>query len=194
MPHVFNPQSFRKLENPERRKLLPATKLLRGFGLHSGHIMVDVGAGTGYFVLPAKTIVGSKGKVIAVDGSKEMLSMLRQRARARHKTIQIINAKASATKLPTDSADVVLLSFVLHEVPSPAAVLREARRLLKPGGALAVIEWKPRGAQQGPPLSERIAIKEARTMMRDAGFTGSAAASLNPFHYSVTAVKAAARN
>ena len=189
MTHVFNPQNFRKLDNPERRRLLPAKELLKDFGLRTGHIIVDIGAGAGYFALPAKSIVGIKGKVIAVDGSDEMLAMLRKRAQARNKTIQIINAKASATKLPNGFADMVLMAFVLHEVDKKRTVLHEARRLLKPDGTLAVVEWQKKVTRQGPPRSDRISSGEARVLMESEGFKAVAAGKINAVHYAAVGIK-----
>lgn len=58
------------------------------------------------------------------------------------KALQFVHANAEATGLPAESADLVTLCLVAHELPAEAsaAIFREAHRLLRPGGALAVME------------------------------------------------------
>jgi precorrin-6B methylase 2 len=80
MPHKFNPHNMKKLE--ERKKILPPGKVLMELALSRGDVMVDVGAGSGYFSIPASEIVGEKGRVIAVDNSKEMIQELKSRTKA----------------------------------------------------------------------------------------------------------------
>jgi len=77
MPHKFDPQHMAKLD--ERKKILPPKEILLELGLKAGEVMIDIGAGSGYFSIPAVEIVGEKGGVIAVDNSKEMINELSTR-------------------------------------------------------------------------------------------------------------------
>jgi len=72
MHHKFDVKSFAKLDNPERRKSLPADAILHKFDLEDGDVVADVGCGIGYFTFPASSVVGLTGKVLAMDISDEM--------------------------------------------------------------------------------------------------------------------------
>ena len=76
MSHKFNPASMHKLDNSGRREMLPPEKVLLLTGLKEGDIFLDIGAGIGYFAIPAAEITGESGKVIAADISPEMLDEL----------------------------------------------------------------------------------------------------------------------
>lgn len=77
--HKFNPENKGKLDNPERRKLLPPEEVLLELGLKKGQNMADIGCGIGYFTIPAGEIVGREAKVYGVDILEEMLRELDQR-------------------------------------------------------------------------------------------------------------------
>ena len=97
--------------------------------------VVDLGCGGGLLSLP---LLAEGARVVGVDRSPECIDAARQEcargglaARARW-----IVGDAARTPLETERADLVLLSDVLEHVPSPAGLLREASRLLRPGGLL----------------------------------------------------------
>jgi ubiquinone/menaquinone biosynthesis C-methylase UbiE len=185
MPHVFDPHNFKRLDNPERRKLLPASKILREYGLRPGQTFVDIGAGLGFFALPAKSIVGRHGVVVCVEHSREMLKMLGTRAAQKRKSVELLEGSATATGLPNHIADMVLVTFVLHEVENRSAVLHEVSRVLKPGGRLLLIEWKKNRPEKGPSVADRIAMHETVHLLRIAGFRHVVARGYNPYHYIV---------
>ena len=80
MMHRFDPKNLARLDSPERRALLPPEKTLHTIGLKEGETLLDIGAGIGYFSIPALDIVGPAGSVIAADLSSEMLAELTLRA------------------------------------------------------------------------------------------------------------------
>lgn len=78
-------------------------------------------------------------KVLAVEPSREMLAVGRNGRRADIPVEEIV-AGAEATGLPDACADTVVIAYALCTIPDPVAALAEARRLLKPGGALLFVE------------------------------------------------------
>ncbi len=62
MVHKFNPKDLQKLDNPERRRLLPPEETLERLGLRKNDIIADIGCGIGYFSFAASKIVGTNGK------------------------------------------------------------------------------------------------------------------------------------
>ena len=73
MAHKFNKLDKKKLDNPKKRELIPPYKILEMIELEEGDKIADVGAGIGYFTIPASEIVGKKGMVYALDIELEMI-------------------------------------------------------------------------------------------------------------------------
>ena len=124
-----------------------------------GDTVADIGAGTGYFSLPIAEAVGPEGKVYAVDAQAEMLSLPEAEDRSgRHTgTSSLVHATAEKTGLPSSSCDLYLLANVWHELDDCDAAVREARRALKPGGNVAILDWRPDvEPEHGPPLAHRL--------------------------------------
>jgi SAM-dependent methyltransferase len=99
----------------------------------AGGIVVDCPCGAG----PALRAVPAHVRYIGVDLSPSMLRRASARAAARGlDNVEFVEAEAAATTLPAGSADLVLSFWGLHCFPDPAAAVREAARLLGPGGRL----------------------------------------------------------
>jgi len=124
--------------------------------IHRGDTVIDFGCGIGYFSIPALDVVGEQGTVIAIDVSEEMLSELRRRAGHR-KNLSIVHADS----LKGFTADIIILSMVLHEVDNPKEFLQTCFTTLKPHGRVMVIDWqKKQTGTMGPPLEERLAKED----------------------------------
>lgn len=184
----FHPSQMHRLEDPERRNWLPPDEVLVQLDLRPGWTVADIGAGTGYFTLPMASAVGSAGRIFAVDVSPEMLERLRVRlAEAMLTNVECVEAEASATRLPSASCDLVLLANVWHEFDDRGAVLAEARRVLKPAGRVALLDWRPDVEREhGPPLEHRIAPEAARQSLANAGFSATLPSYLLPFSWLLT--------
>ncbi len=161
-------------------------------GLDAGMTVVEVGAGTGYYAFPASDRVGPSGRVYAVDISRELVALLRERARAQgRRNLFAVRSRADRVPLPDAVADRVLLANVVHGLP-PATV-REAVRLLRPGGRLLDVDWAKRRTPMGPPLDRRLSTAEARRALEAYGLRTLATASHGPDHYVVVLEKPVAR-
>ncbi|MCO6040699.1 class I SAM-dependent methyltransferase [Thermococcus alcaliphilus] len=135
-------------------------------------ILVDFGAGTGYFTLPLAKLFR---EVYAVDINAERLEYLKERLEEE----EITNVKLIlGDRLPEVRADLILLSNVLHELPEPERFLREAA---KRSDYVLLLDWKKIPTPRGPPLYERISEEEARKMMEE--HFSVEAFSLYPYHY-----------
>lgn len=171
---LFNPENAGRLDDPERRKWLPPDAVLDLLEIREGMTVADVGAGTGYFALSLAERVGSAGLVLAVDIQPAMLERLKANLGSQPEGDRIRPSlgAADATGLPDASADLVLLANVWHEVDDHAAVLRETERILKPGGRLAILDWRTDVEQPpGPPLDHRISPARTYIALEDAGWS-----------------------
>jgi ubiquinone/menaquinone biosynthesis C-methylase UbiE len=140
--------------------------------VHSGQTVADVGAGTGYFSLPLADAVGLQGKVYAVDAQNEMLALLKQKLdEAAILNVELIHAEAVSTGLPQCSCDLFFAANVWHEFDDRAAVLKEAARVLKVGGQIAILDWRTDAPPEpGPPLDHRLDSSNAADALRSLGF------------------------
>lgn len=175
------------LDSTERRSYLDARKILRAFRVRRGLRVADIGAGTGFFAIPAAELVGPEGHVDAVDLAPEMLEDLQ----AKLERVRIGNVTASRSTedrvpLSDASVDLALLACVLHELDGPGTLL-ECRRILRPDGRLAVVDWKKMETEFGPPREHRLNEEEARDVLRSAGFAVDRTFEAGPYHYGIEA-------
>jgi ubiquinone/menaquinone biosynthesis C-methylase UbiE len=155
MSHRFK-GDFSRLEGEERKKILPAKRILQEIMIQSGDTFIDFGCGIGYFSIPALDFVGDEGSVIAIDISNDMLQELLKRTGYR-KNLKIINGDS----LVGLKANIILLSMVLHEVTNPKEFLQTCFAALKPNGRVIVIDWqKKETGTMGPPVKERLSKEE----------------------------------
>ena len=155
MPHRFK-GDFSCLENKERKRILPAQQILQEMKIQRGDTLIDFGCGIGYFSIPALDFVGDEGMVVAVDVSSKMLQELEKRA-GHPKNLEIIQADS----LIGLTANIILLSMVLHEVDNPKEFLRTCFNTLKPNGRIFVIDWqKKETGLMGPPIEERLSKEQ----------------------------------
>jgi ubiquinone/menaquinone biosynthesis C-methylase UbiE len=114
-------------------------------GRRSNTVIVDLGAGTGTL---ARAAVGrwSTVRAIAVDPAEGMLDAGRAEAErtlgvSTNRRLRWVRASADGLPIPDRSVDVVVSSFAVQHLPSRIAGLREASRILQPGGMIAIVTW-----------------------------------------------------
>lgn len=185
--HKFDPASRRRLDSEERRAYLDPDAILEAFQVRTGTRMADVGAGVGFFTLPAARRVGPKGRVFAIDLSSEMLEDLR--AKLEDETLANVEAYLSTEdRIPVADAsvDFAFLACVLHELAG-AATLLECHRILRPKGRLGVVDWKKIDQEEGPPKEHRLDEAEVAAFLREAGFSPTRTFEAGPYHYGIEA-------
>lgn len=107
-------------------------------------VVGDLGCGTGQM---ASTIAPNVARVIAVDGSNEMLAAARKRLRGTA-NVELRRADLESLPLEDGALDVALMVLVLHHLADPAAAIREAARALKPHGRLLIVDMLPHDREE----------------------------------------------
>jgi ubiquinone/menaquinone biosynthesis C-methylase UbiE len=161
---------------------------LESIGLRSGMTFMDVGCGYGFFTLQAASIVGEKGKVYAVDIDEASIDQLKRDAA--EKGLKNISAKVGTGEkivFCDACADMVFYSIVLHDFRNPAKVLQNAKRMIKPDGTLANLDWKKKPMPLGPPVQIRFSEEQASELIKQAGFTIESVKDVEKEFYIVTA-------
>lgn len=115
--------------------------ILQALSVADGAVVADLGCGVGYFALKLSDRVGERGEVLAVDGRRLPLLLLRVRALLRRRrNLTALHGDAAEADLPAGRVDAVLLANTYHELADPQAVLAHAFAALRPGGRLVVVD------------------------------------------------------
>ena len=138
-------------------------ELWRDAGFSHGQELLDLGCGPGFATLDLAHLVGSSGRVDAVDSSEHFLQVVRQQSQAHglaHVTTHL--GDVHALELPDSSVDGVFARWLLCFVADPQQVVAEAHRVLRPGKPLVLLDYfNYRAVQMFPPRASFRALFEA---------------------------------
>jgi arsenite methyltransferase len=150
--------------------------------LNLGETVLDLGSGGGIDVLLSAKRVGPTGKAFGLDMTDEMLALANaNKAKAGVENVEFLKGEIENIPLPDDSVDVIISNCVINLSGDKDAVLREAFRVLKPGGRFAVSDVVTRG-QMIPEIRKSVLLwvgciagaleeSEYRTKLTNVGFS-----------------------
>jgi len=178
------------LYDSEQSAQLPQEAMLASLGcgnptalanLNAGETVLDLGSGGGIDVLLSAKRVGSTGKAYGLDMTEEMLALANENKRkAGVENVEFLKGEIENIPLPDNSVDVIISNCVINLSADKDQVLREAFRVLKPGGRFAVSDVVTRGEVM-PEIRKNVLLwvgcvagaldeNDYRTKLASAGF------------------------
>ena len=173
--HVF--------DDPARDAWQKPHEVIQALALKPDAVVADIGAGTGYFAARLANML-PKGTVYAEDIEPDMVTYLGERAR-RDKLPNLLAVAGTPgdPRLP-GKVDLALLVDVYHHIEQRERFFSQLRAALKPGGRVAVIDFRP-DAPNGPPQAMRLPAETVKQEMAKAGYTVQAEHAFLPQQYFV---------
>lgn len=173
---------------PSTSELLDATNLLVHGGISEGMRVADLGCGTtGHFVFPAAEMVGPNGLVLAVDIQKGVLAAIESRKKLEGiknvTTVWSDIERKGATQIDDKSLNLILLVNNLFLAKNKNELANEIIRMMAPGAALVVADWKVTQAPFGPPVKDRIPADEAKRIFTASGLLLEKEFNAGKYHY-----------
>jgi ubiquinone/menaquinone biosynthesis C-methylase UbiE len=170
MHHRFDdPERYaRSFDDPARDAWQMPERVIASLQLQPAASVADLGAGTGYFSVRLARAV-PQGTVYAVDIEQAMLAHIAKRAAAAGLTnIVTVTAAERSPALPA-SVDVLLVVDTYHHLPDRVAYFRDVEKVLKPGGRVAIVDFR-KDSPEGPPPQFRFDAEQIVAEMEKAGY------------------------
>lgn len=175
----------RMFDDPARDAWQKPDEVVKLLELAPGMTVVDIGAGTGYFLARLSRAVGAGGRVVGTDIEPDMVRYMKERA-VREKL-----GNATALQAPPDdvgvapgSADRALIVDVWHHIHGREQYAGKLARALRPGGLVAIVDFTLE-SRRGPPREHRLAPETVMAELRAGGFTAELATESLPDQYVV---------
>jgi thioredoxin reductase/SAM-dependent methyltransferase len=159
---------LKALEGPERDKSQRPDEVIAQLGLQPNDVVVDIGAGTGYFALRIAEAY-PQVRVVAADAQLEMIDYLASQAQERKLTnLDSVVIDPAKPELPV-RANLALLVNTLHHIDDRGAYFNHLNGTLARGARIAIIDYGLEAAE-GPPADHRISAEAVRDELMQAGY------------------------
>jgi len=168
--------------------LVDFAKLGEVLEIKPGITFLDVACGGGAYTLALADHIGPTGRLYALDLWTEGIEMLAAEVQTRKiDTIEAHVADVSQhMPLASNSVDLCLMATVLHDLiedQTDQGTLQEVARVMKPGGKLAVIEFKKMDGPPGPPMGIRLSPEETEAHLNPHAFEKRVTHDIGPYNY-----------
>lgn len=167
-------------------------KNLKVFDLRDNMIVADLGAGLGFYTIPVAKMV-PQGKVYAIEIQKDFLTTISNKAKEAHlNNIECLLGdieKIGGTKIKDKIIDAVIVSNVFFQVEDKEKFIEEAKRILKSGGKLLLIDWSDNKSAISVGFDKIIPKDTTREMFEKKGFVWQRDIDAGAHHYGIILIK-----
>ena len=153
-----------KTESAFSVKFIDPVKIVNAAGISPGNTVADFGCGSGYFSIPVAQAVGEEGVVYSLDILPQALEEVQSKA----KILGLTNIITKRVNLENENGsgfgkeelDWVIMKDVLFQNKEKGDIVKEAYRVLKPGGKALIMEWNDSDSSVGPAKELRLSQKK----------------------------------
>lgn len=164
-------------------------KIIESINFHAGMKAADFGCGAGFYTIPLAKKAGEKGKVYAIDIRKEMLELIASKAKNEHllniETIWGDLEENEGSHLADELINVVIISNILFQAEDKSAVVKEAKRILKPEGIAVVVEWDKEKGPTGSQDKQKLDQSQVKDLFLKHGFSSEKQFYAGEHHYGI---------
>ncbi|EPY2278833.1 class I SAM-dependent methyltransferase [Clostridium sporogenes] len=145
-----------------------SSEVIKKLEIKKGDIIGDIGSGGGFFTFQFSKIVGTDGKIFAVDTNQKLLSHINKISKRNEiQNIETMLSNETGCPLPNTSCNFIFMRNVFHHITRQVDYFKNIKNCLNTGGKIVIIEWLPNASLIGH-YTEETKIKE---IMKEAGFT-----------------------
>jgi ubiquinone/menaquinone biosynthesis C-methylase UbiE len=175
------------------RDILSAEEILNVIDLKPGDKFLDAGCGDGYVSIEASKLVGSNGRIFALDAYPESIEGVAKEIKEKgiENLEPIVADVTESIPLDDDFVDAVLMSNVLHGFGDEdlETVLKNINRIIKKDGKFAVVEFRKEQSERGPPFDVRLHPSDVSQILSKHGFKVVKSEEIATLHYIVVGQK-----
>ncbi|MBT4199813.1 class I SAM-dependent methyltransferase [Desulfobacula sp.] len=169
-------------------ELINSDILMEVLPVKPGSVVLDLACGKGIYSMFLSEIVGDTGLIYAVDLWEEGIRLIGKEIEEKNITniLPLLDDATAQIEIDDYSVDVCLMATVLHdfeEMNKSGAVIEQVKTILKPGGYLAVIEFKKIDGPPGPPMKIRLAEDDTEKMVSGYGFKKVKIVDIGEYNY-----------
>jgi ubiquinone/menaquinone biosynthesis C-methylase UbiE len=185
----FDPlRHVKRLDSPGRYQRQTPELILPYLPHVEGRVLVELGCGTGFYggVLARY----HRGTYLGLDPSAELLDAFASSMREREKdNICLMRTERERLPLKTSSVSLLVMANVIHELTRDGGIIPELGRVVAPGGAVFLVDWKKRPSRVGPPIFMRVSRGRSRRILAAQGFREIPLPEVYLHHYCLLMVK-----
>jgi SAM-dependent methyltransferase len=173
------------LDDPTRDVWQRPAEVVRLLALSPGMTVVDLGAGTGYFMHYLSTAVGAGGHVLALDVEPDMIRYMKARAgKEQLENVEPRVVPPDDPDLPNGSVDRILVVDTWHHITDRAAYSNKLAAALEPGGFVMVVDFT-KESKKGPPTEMRLSPEQVAEDLGGGGLDAATVKESLPDQYVV---------
>jgi ubiquinone/menaquinone biosynthesis C-methylase UbiE len=178
---------------PYLAKFLDPVEIIAQLKIEPGMKVAHFGCGSGFFTFPIAEKIGESGEIYAFDILKEKIETIASRAKLegygnifpRRANLE----KENGSKLENESMDWVILVNMLFQNTNKKQVIAEAKRILKKGGHVLLIDWGEVSGSIGPDPKNRVAKRDLVGLIRKFSLGIEREIEASDFHFGMEIIK-----
>lgn len=172
--NMMTPANGHRIQGISSESFLDANEILNNLDLKGDEVFMDAGCGDGHIAMEARKLLNDNSRIYAVDIYEPSIDDLKKQIEEENinNIISLLGDFTNHVNVPNDSIDVVLMVNVFHGFNAVRKLdesVEEFKRIIKPGGKIAIMDYKKQEAKHGPPYPIRMDPKEIEDLFNKHG-------------------------